>query len=966
MEIKKIAENIYEIPKQGKMNVPGRIYASEKLISAIKEDETLEQVKNVACLPGILKASIALADSHRGYGFSIGGVAAFDLDEGIISPGGVGYDINCLSENAKILSDFGYYKEIKDLEREFEKESLCLLNKECAKLESSNIILFMKKKGDRIIKVNTSSGIEISATADHPFYTKEGMKELKNINSGEEILSYPFEGVKYEEPKKILLIGEKEIDNLDRSRTSKLQIKNKLKSLGLLPLYSDNPKIPYLLKLMGFIFEDGSLSIRKSSQIGFYGNKEELELIKRDLKRVGFDSSIFSRERIHNIRTEYNSYEFSRVEYSLKSNSSALAILMHLLGTPKGNKAEQDYIIPQGVMNSPLWCKRLFLAGLFGAELSSPKTMSKNKFNFYGPIYSLNKKDPSHGIHFVNQISILLEEFGVKNVLLKYGTNEVNEKASTRIRLMIYPNSQNLINLFSKINYEYNLKKRKLANAAVLWLKQKEKIIEFREKTMHTAREMKRQGLSKSQIISSLSEEYTNEHFIEKAIYYSDYGRTGSRIAYCFNSFNEFAENNCYGEEGFVWDKVDNKKEIKYDNFVYDLTINNNNHNFIANGLVVSNCSVRLLKTNLKKEDILKKQKKVAEMLHGKIPSGVGRGSKFNLTKDELKKILEGGAKYIVERGFGFKEDYMHMEEEGCMKSADSTKVSDTAMKRGIGQLGTLGAGNHFLEAQYVDEIFDERLAEVFGLKKNQVTIMVHCGSRGLGHQVASDYIKKIEDKYGFKELPDRELINAPIKSELGKDYFSAMAAAANFAFANKQLITHWIREGMKELFPEIKIDVVYDVCHNIAKFEEHIVDGKKKTVCVHRKGATRSFGPGRKEIPLAYRNIGQPVIIPGSMGTSSYLLVGTKKAEELTFGSTVHGAGRVSSRSYALKNIRGEKVKEELNKRGIEVKSDSWKSLAEEAPQVYKDIDEVIRVVDRLGLNKKVARLKPLAVVKG
>jgi len=256
----------------------------------------------------------------------------------------------------------------------------------------------------------------------------------------------------------------------------------------------------------------------------------------------------------------------------------------------------------------------------------------------------------------------------------------------------------------------------------------------------------------------------------------------------------------------------------------------------------------------------LKQKRNCGKVFFRKIPSGVGRGSRFQITRKELAKLLEQGAKYMVDKGYGEKQDYLHTEEEGCMKEADASKVSERAIKRGIGQLGTLGAGNHFLEVQYVDEIFDEKIAKVFGLEKNQITIMVHCGSRGLGHQVASDYIKKMEDEYGIKNLPDRELINAPIKSKLGKDYFSAMAAAANFAFANKQLITHWIREEMKYLFPKIKIDVVYDVCHNIAKVEKHVVGGKKREICVHRKGATRSFGPGRIEIPQVYRKVGQPV----------------------------------------------------------------------------------------------------------
>lgn len=378
------------------------------------------------------------------------------------------------------------------------------------------------------------------------------------------------------------------------------------------------------------------------------------------------------------------------------------------------------------------------------------------------------------------------------------------------------------------------------------------------------------------------------------------------------------------------------------------------------------NCSVRLLKTNLTKKDILEKQKEVVDALYRKIPSGVGRGSKYNISRSELNKLLEKGAKYFVDKGLGNREDYLHMEEEGCLKDADASKVSERAIKRGIGQLGTLGAGNHFLEVQFVDEIFDEKAAKVLGIKKGQVTIMIHCGSRGLGHQVASDYIQLMETEYGFKGLPDRELINAPIKSKLGKDYYAAMCAAANFAFANKQLITHWVREELKYIFPKIKIDVVYDICHNIAKFEEHVIDGKKKIVCIHRKGATRAFGPGRKEIPEDYRKIGQPVLIPGSMGTASYLLIGTKKAEEMTFGSTVHGAGRVSSRSKALRELRGEEIKEELKEKGIEVQAGSIKSLAEEAPEAYKDIDEVVRVVDELGISRKVARMKPIAVVKG
>ncbi len=378
------------------------------------------------------------------------------------------------------------------------------------------------------------------------------------------------------------------------------------------------------------------------------------------------------------------------------------------------------------------------------------------------------------------------------------------------------------------------------------------------------------------------------------------------------------------------------------------------------------NCSVRLLRTNLKLENIQDKKKEIVHSLFRTIPSGVGRGGKLKLGKDELNQVLKHGTQWAVKKGYGVKEDYECTEEQGCLKNANPDDVSERAKSRGMGQVGSLGAGNHFLEIQIVDEIFDERVAKVFGLEKGMITIMIHCGSRGFGHQVASDYIREMENKYGIEGLPDRELVNAPIKSELGKKYLSAMACAANFAFANKQLITHWIRQDLKHYFPKFKADVVYDVCHNIAKFEKHIIDGKEKQVLIMRKGATRSFGPGRKEIPEIYRKIGQPVLIPGSMGTASYVLVGTKKAEEVSFGSTAHGAGRVESRTSARKRLRGEEIKKQLEKKGIYIETGSLRGLSEEDPSVYKDINEVVRVSHEAGIGNLVAKLRPIGVVKG
>ena len=364
-------------------------------------------------------------------------------------------------------------------------------------------------------------------------------------------------------------------------------------------------------------------------------------------------------------------------------------------------------------------------------------------------------------------------------------------------------------------------------------------------------------------------------------------------------------------------------------------------------------CSVRLLKTNLKIEDLNDKNKK--EILHSlfrAVPSGVGRGSNLKINYNELDEVLKKGAEWAVENGYGSKEDLEHLEDGGRLTPCNPDDVSKRAKQRGIGQLGTLGAGNHFLEIQKVDEIFDSETAKKLGLEKEQITIMIHCGSRGLGHQVASDYIKLMENKYGWPEF-DRELVNAPIKSELGKKYFSAMNCAANFAFANKQIITHWVREQLNHYFKSVKVDTVYEVCHNIAKFEKHIIDGKEREILVMRKGATRSFP-------------NQPVLIPGSMGTASYVLVGTEKAMELSFGSTAHGAGRVASRTSARKSIRGEDVKKQLSNKGIDVEAGSWKGLSEEAPQMYKDIDEVVRVSHEAGIGDLVAKLVPIAVMKG
>jgi tRNA-splicing ligase RtcB len=380
------------------------------------------------------------------------------------------------------------------------------------------------------------------------------------------------------------------------------------------------------------------------------------------------------------------------------------------------------------------------------------------------------------------------------------------------------------------------------------------------------------------------------------------------------------------------------------------------------------NCGVRLLGTNLKKDQIYPKIKELLESLFKHVPAGLG-SSNIRISRTELDKVLNKGAKWAVENGYGNKDDLEHSEENGGMKEADASVVSVHAKDRGFKQLATLGSGNHFLEVQYVDEIFDREVAKVFGIEKEgQVMVMIHCGSRGLGHQVCSDYLREMERAFPeiVENLPDRELIYSPASHPLCKRYFSAMAAAANFAWCNRHIIGHQTRLAFTKIFPNSELKTIYDVAHNIAKIEEHKVNSKIKKVYMHRKGATRAFGPGNPEIPSDYRAVGQPIFIPGSMGTASYVLVGTAKAEEISFSSTAHGSGREMSRHEALRRYTGEGIRRELETKNIFIRSASWKGIAEEAPGAYKDIEEVVDVSYRAGISSKVARLRPIGVIKG
>ncbi|ADA67528.1 protein of unknown function UPF0027 [Thermotoga petrophila RKU-10] len=381
------------------------------------------------------------------------------------------------------------------------------------------------------------------------------------------------------------------------------------------------------------------------------------------------------------------------------------------------------------------------------------------------------------------------------------------------------------------------------------------------------------------------------------------------------------------------------------------------------------NCGVRLMKTDLTYEDVKDRMRSLVEAIYEFVPAGVGSTGDIVLGKKGLRKVLVEGAEWAVKSGYGLEEDLERIEDGGKIHPADPSYVSEEAFERGSDELGTLGAGNHFVEVQMVQEIYDEELAEFFGLEIGTITVMIHSGSRGFGHQVATDYIRLMRDnlKEHNKNLPDKQLINAPFEHPLGQAYYSAMNCAANYAFANREILGHLVRKAFWKVFGrDTRVDLIYDVAHNIAKVEEYEVDGKRRKLVVHRKGATRSLGPGSEKVPSIYREVGQPVIIPGDMGTASYLLVGTKKAEEKTFGSTAHGAGRVLGRSAALKKLDYREVLDELAEKNIVVMSKSKKTLVEEAPEVYKDVDRVVQIVHEIGISRKVARMIPLGVVKG
>ncbi len=958
------------------MKIDAYLYGTKPIVDGVEEN-AVQQLTNLAMLPGAVGA-LAMPDIHTGYGVPIGGVGAYDYEEGIISVGAVGFDINCLHPNTKVYLANGAWKRIKDLANTWDEDEIRTLDKEKKKETKSELLYFFSKNDYRqIVRIVLESGDELLVTDDHPILTTDGFIDAGKLGLDKRILVNKIEGVEYEKPEKFLIVDEQRIIEKIREfgltgGNAERQILEHLRKRNLLNIESTNKQVPILARIIGFITGDGNITItQKTREVSFYGKREDLEELKKDLEALRFRPVLYSRDRHHKIETVYGDVEFNAIENSLHVQSSSLAILLAAFGTPVGNKTKTEFHVPNWIMEMPNWIKAQYLAGLFGAEMSSPRTV--NKFNFSEPTLNMSKSVEleENLIQYLEEVRSLLADLGITASKPRKveGYRYAGKSGETiGYRIEVHGNPENLIKLWSQVGFAYNKKKKELASLAIAYLKIKERIKARRAKARETAREMYQNGVSPRQIVKELSGEHLTESFIKHSIW-SDRG--DPRIDPEFMSFQDFIEERNLGD-GYLWEKIERIEIQEYSGEVYDLTTMEDTHNFLANGVVVSNCGIYALATNLKEEDVRPRLKELINTLYEKVPAGVGSHSKLKLTNDELDLVLENGVDWLVEKGWLTKGDKEHMEEDGKIDGADPSKVSAKAKKRGRPELGTLGAGNHFLEIQVVDEVYDEGIAKAYGLFKDQVVIMIHSGSRGLGHQVASDYLQtmnKAMKRYGLS-TPDPQLVYAPAQSEEAQDYLAAMKAAANFGFANRALMASWARNAFEKVFGQdwesLGIRTVYQLCHNILKLEEYEIDGEKRKLWIHRKGATRSLGPGNKLIPKAYRRVGQPVLIAGSMGTSSYILSGTEKSEEETFGSSCHGAGRQMSRKKAIKEFWGDKIQKELTSKGIVARATHSKVLAEEAPEAYKNVDLVIDSVVKAGINKKVVRLKPLGVVKG
>jgi len=963
--LRRVREHVWELPREGEMNVPARVLASRDLLDEISDDRTLTQLRNATHLPGIVDPAVCMPDGHQGYGFPVGGVGAIDAETGCISPGAIGYDINCLTGDTEVTLEHGRRRPIRELADRFEDERAVVLDDGA---EKSDIWLVTEDE-DTVYEVETETGRTVRATADHPFLTPGGMRELSAVEPGDEVYLRPFTGVEADDPEEFVVVSEDDLDDATRQTVTALRERD------LLPLHSTDGAFARLLKLVGYHTGDGSFT---PDGVQFYGSREGLERLREDVQALGIAASeVRSRDREH----DADGTGFEATEHSVHIESVALKRLLRELGAPESPTIESGFTTPGYLDRLPEWQVALYLSAYFGAEMSAPAPMTDT--DLYCPTVSNSRVRDTvdAGERFLREIADHLASLDVAtNAIEHVEPGADTERNTTRLRVGVKNDTENLSRFFSTVGYRYAPAKRREAAVATQYLRYKERTTERRHRIAQEAAALADDGTP----VAELRDRYdVTDRFVERSVRSSRAGRP--RPPSDVPSYEEFrAETETRGELAAA--AVTSVEEVG-ERPVYDIGVEHEAHNFVADGFVVSNCGVRMLRTDLTYDDVRGREEELVESLFEAVPSGLGGGGVVHTSTAELESVLDRGVEWALQEGYAVPADLEHCEDGGSWDAADADAVSEKAKDRGKEQVGSLGSGNHFLEVQRVTDVYRDDVAEAYDLFEDQVVVLIHCGSRGLGHQVCTDFLRRVEQAHTdlLGRLPDKELAAAPAGSRAATDYYAAMGAAINFAWTNRQLVTHRTRQVFEQVFGEdwesLGVDLLYDVAHNIGKRETHevpvdasglpatreaAVDTAERELFVHRKGATRAFPAGRPEVPAAHRGAGQPAIIPGSMGAGSYVLRGGEASMRETFGSTAHGAGRLMSRTQAKDEYWGGDVQDDLRHEGVYVKANSGATVAEEAPGVYKDVDEVVRVSDALGIGDKVARTFPVCNIKG
>ncbi len=916
-DLQRLSEYEWEIPRSRRadMRVPVRIFATRRMLEAILGDQSLVQAMNAATLPGVVGWVAVMPDVHQGYGFPIGGVAATRVRDGVISPGAIGYDINCLPGDTPVLHPWGYTRPLADWATT--QAPVTCLNLTTGQPTATPVVRFWQrdvKPDETIYQVRTLASATIIATGDHPFWTPEGMVPLERLAIGARVARYPFQGVPFTPPSERLIIAPEEMNAFLRraglSAEQREALLARIQTQGLLPLYENTPTLPRLTRLAGLLL--AALYTRRirmrPPDVALQAAPEILDALQADL-----DALHWAYLRVH--------------EEVLYLTDPAALWLMAYLGVGLDDRTHLPTTVPRWVRQAPRWLQRLFLAGFFSLTLPLPEPTANGLQQ--PPLRWVVPYTWAHPMQMIfHHLADLLAGFAIDaHISPPQLATSPHDHEGIMVGLVFAEDPDTPLRLWQQIGVEFN--PQALA-----------------------------QGLQRT-------------HFAQCRAAASWPLPT---VPQDWPTFATWSREGLAPSGVWVWDILVEKRPIAYDRPVYDLTVVHDDHNFVAGTFVVSNCGVRLLATQLPYAKAEPYLDDLATALDAYCPSGVGKGGHLKLKIRELDRVALEGAHWALQHGYADPEDLRRTEEGGRLHQANPEKVSARAKERGRQQLGTLGAGNHFLEVDVVERIYDEEAARVMGLEEGMLAVQIHCGSRGFGHQICTDYVRtfqKVVHKYGIR-LPDRELVAAPINSPEGQDYLQAMNAAANFAFANRQVLAYFVRRAFEEVFAgkapqrEWYPRQVYDLAHNIGKIETHTVDGHRWQVVVHRKGATRAFPPHAPELPPEYRPIGQPVLVPGSMGTASWVLVGAEGSLRKSFGSSCHGAGRVMSRARAKKSVRGEVLRRSLEGEGIRIRAGSLRGLAEEAPFAYKDVDMVVETVVGAGLARKVARLRPVAVVKG